>query len=192
MKRLFDLVVAAIALLCLSPAMAAVALVIALQDGRPVLFKQERVGRDGKLFRIYKFRTMHSSHGGPNISATGDSRVTRIGAHLRKCKADELPQLANVLRGDMSLVGPRPEVPEFVQYWPPSAKREILSVRPGITDPASIKFRDEAELLASVADPNKYYIHSILPAKASMYVEYVNSRSFLGDLKILFDTFRSI
>ncbi|MGM7671234.1 sugar transferase [Microbacterium sp. A93] len=191
-KRLFDTVVSAGALLVTSPALAVVAVTIKVTSPGPVLFTQERVGQYGRTFRIHKFRTMRPDHGGLAVSGTGDPRVTRIGAILRKTKMDEIPQFYDVLRGSMSLVGPRPEVPEYVAQWPTEMRPVILSVKPGITDPASIEFRNEGDELALAQDPESHYVNSILPRKAAAYVEYVQHRSLVGDLKILGNTAKAV
>lgn len=187
-KRVFDVVVSAAALVVTSPALAVVAATIKATSPGPVFFTQERVGQYGRTFRIHKFRTMRVDHGGLAVSGTGDPRVTRIGAILRKTKVDEIPQFYDVLRGDMSLVGPRPEVPQYVAQWPVDMRPVILSVKPGITDPASIEFRNEGDELALASDPESHYVNSILPRKAAAYVDYVQHRSLVGDLKILGNT----
>ncbi|XKH56928.1 sugar transferase [Citricoccus nitrophenolicus] len=187
-KRVLDTVVSAAALVVTSPALAVVAATIKATSPGPVLFTQERVGQYGRTFKIHKFRTMRPDHDGLAVSGTGDPRVTRIGAILRKTKLDEIPQFYDVLRGDMSLVGPRPEVPEYVAQWPTEMRPIILSVRPGITDPASIEFRNEGDELALARDPESHYVDSILPRKAAAYVDYVQRRSLVGDLKILGNT----
>lgn len=187
MKRWFDLLVAAAGLVLLSPLLLLVAGAIVADSGWPVFFRQERVGLAGRPFRILKFRTMSNRPGstGPAITVSGDSRITRIGRLLRRAKLDELPQLWNVVTGDMSLVGPRPEVPRYVDCYPDELRRIVQSVRPGITDEAAIEFVDESELLAAAADPEKAYVEVILPRKLALYVRYVESRTFFGDLKIL-------
>ncbi|UVE96430.1 sugar transferase [Dietzia sp. B32] len=187
-KRVLDLLGSIIAMLFTAPLWAVLAMAILLEDGRPVFFRQVRVGRGGEIFRIHKFRTMKVGHGGPNVSALGDGRVTFVGKYLRASKLDELPQLLDVVKGDMSLVGPRPEVPEYVAKWPTAERIDILSVRPGITDPASLEFRNEAGLLAGVSDPGEYYESVLLPQKVRLYVEYVSGRSFVGDILILVRT----
>ena len=166
--------------------MAAVAVAIRLDGDGPVIFRQERVGRHGVVFRIHKFRTMRPDLPGGLVSPTGDPRITRVGAFLRRSKLDELPQLLDVLQGSMSLVGPRPEVPAYVALWPEDSRQLILSVRPGITDPATVLLRHEAEELASAADPAAYYVADLLPRKVEMYVRYVESGRSSGDLRILF------
>lgn len=187
MKRWFDLLVATVGLVLLSPLLFLVACAIVIDSGWPVFFRQERVGRAGHPFRILKFRTMSSRPGspGPAITVSGDSRVTRIGRLLRRAKLDELPQLWNVATGDMSLVGPRPEVPRYVACYPEAVRYIVQSVRPGITDEAAIEFVDESELLAMTNDPEKTYVEVVLPRKLALYVRYVESRSFFGDLGIL-------
>jgi lipopolysaccharide/colanic/teichoic acid biosynthesis glycosyltransferase len=188
-ERFFDMTCSAAGLLFLMPVFAGVALVIILDDGPPVFFSQTRVGRNGKLFRIWKFRTMRSGSQGSVITAAGDSRVTRAGKRLRKCKLDELPQLFNVLKGDMSLVGPRPEVPEHVQFEAPMWQA-VLQVRPGITDLATLLYRDEESILSASRDANAFYRESILPAKLLLNLAYLLSRSFWQDLKLIFLTIR--
>ena len=187
--RFFDVACAAAGLVLIFPVLVGIALVILLDDGRPALFSQVRVGRNGKTFRIWKFRTMRAGSQGSAITAAGDQRVTKAGAVLRKFKLDELPQLFNVLSGDMSLVGPRPEVPEHVQLQT-STWRTVLQVRPGITDLASLLYRDEEGILAASADPNSYYRESVLPAKLRLNLAYLHARSFWRDLRLIFLTVR--
>lgn len=187
-KRAFDALVAVVGLVAGAPLLAAVAAAVAVESPGGVLFRQERVGLDGRTFRIHKFRTMRAVHDGSLVSVTGDARVTRVGRVLRASKVDELPQLIDVLVGDMSLVGPRPEVPMYVDQWPSELRPLILSVRPGITDPGSIAFRHEADELAVAPDPERHYVESILPRKAAFYAAYVLERSFAGDLRILRQT----
>ena len=193
-KRLFDLAVTLALLPLALPLMAAIALWVRLDSPGPALFRQQRVGRGGRLFRIHKFRTMHVAHdgGGPQITARSDVRITRAGRWLRATKLDELPQLIDVLKGDMSLVGPRPEVPRYMALYPDEARRLILSVRPGITDRAAIEFRDEEHLLASAADPERTYVEQIMPIKQRHYLDYVARHSVAGDLRILLDTLRTL
>jgi lipopolysaccharide/colanic/teichoic acid biosynthesis glycosyltransferase len=188
-ERLFDMTCSAAGLLLLLPVLAGVALVIILDDGAPVLFNQIRVGRDGKQFRIWKFRTMRSGSAGSGITTAGDGRVTRAGKKLRKFKLDELPQLFNVLKGDMSLVGPRPEVPEYVEVEAP-IWRSVLRFRPGVTDLATLLYRDEERILGASGDPNAFYRASILPAKLILNLAYHLSRSFRQDLKLILLTIR--
>jgi lipopolysaccharide/colanic/teichoic acid biosynthesis glycosyltransferase len=191
-KRAFDVTVAGLVLLLLWPVMLVIAVLIRATSPGPAFFRQERVGLNGELFRIHKFRTLRAGPAGTMISPTGDPRITRVGAFLRRTKLDELPQLLDVLLGTMSLVGPRPEVPEYAALWPAEYRDVILSVRPGITDPASVAFRDEPERLAAVADPEAYYVSVLLPEKARMYAEYVRGQSFLGDLVVLGRTARAV
>lgn len=192
MKRTLDLVVAWVGLLASSPVLLAAAVAVRLSSRGPILYRQERVGRGGVAFEILKFRTMRLDAAGPVVTVANDPRITTAGRVLRSTKLDELPQLWNVARGDMSLVGPRPEVARYVAMWPADAKDEILSVRPGITDPASIEFRRESEILAAAADPERHYVEVILPRKVELYREYVRSRSLTGDLRVLGETLRSV
>ena len=191
-KRLLDLLVTLLLLPVALPLMAAIALWVRLDSPGPALFRQLRVGRGGRLFRIHKFHTMQQAEGGPQITARGDARITRAGRWLRAAKLDELPQLIDVLRGDMSLVGPRPEVPRYMALYPEDARRLILSVRPGITDRAAIEFRDEERLLAESPDPERTYVERIMPIKQRHYLAYVARHSVAGDLRILFDTLRAM
>jgi lipopolysaccharide/colanic/teichoic acid biosynthesis glycosyltransferase len=188
MKRAFDVVVAAAVLAVLWPVMLIVAVAILVDSGTPVLFRQDRVGLTGQVFRIRKFRTLRNGPQGALVSPTDDPRITRVGAVLRRTKLDELPQLIDVVEGRMSLVGPRPEVPRYVALWPDDLRDVILSVRPGITDPASVAFRHEPQLLASAADPERYYVEVLLPEKARMYAEYVRTQSLAGDVRVIADT----
>lgn len=192
LKRAFDVAASLGLLAALSPLMVLIAIAVRMTSTGPAFFRQERVGRRGATFRIHKFRSMTQVHDGALVSPTGDSRVTRFGTVLRRTKLDELPQLIDVLLGDMSLVGPRPEVPEYAAHWPSADRAVILSVRPGITDPASLAFRHEADLLARVQDPHEYYRDVLLPEKSAMYVEYVRNWSFAGDLVILLRTVSSV
>jgi lipopolysaccharide/colanic/teichoic acid biosynthesis glycosyltransferase len=193
-KRGFDLLVSASALLVLWPLLLVLGLLVRLDSPGPALFRQERIGRFGRPFRILKFRTMRSGAGpaGPLITAAGDGRITRIGHSLRATKLDELPQLINVLKGDMSLVGPRPEVAKYVAMYPPADRELVLSVRPGITDEAAVEFRDEGAVLASADDPERLYAEEILPRKLALYGKYVRERSFAGDLRLLWRTVRAV
>ena len=190
MKRLFDIVASGLGLLVLSPILIIVAIWIKLDSAGPVFYRQVRVGRYNKDFRIFKFRSMRiGSDKGSLVTIGGrDPRVTRSGYFIRKFKIDELPQLINVFIGDMSLVGPRPEVRHYVNYWTPEQMR-ALDVRPGITDPASIRFRNENELLEKAEDPEKYYIEVIMQEKLKLYLEYVDNASFWYDIKLIFQTF---
>ena len=190
MKRLFDILVSAVGLICLSPLLLVVAIWIKLDSPGPVFYRQVRVGRYNKDFRIFKFRSMRiGSDKGSLVTIGGrDPRITSSGYFIRKFKIDELPQLINVLIGDMSLVGPRPEVRHYVNYWT-AEQMHVLDVRPGITDPASIKFRNENELLAQASDPEKYYIDVIMQEKIRLYLDYVAKSSFCYDIKLIFQTF---
>jgi lipopolysaccharide/colanic/teichoic acid biosynthesis glycosyltransferase len=191
-KRVFDLAVSSLGLLGFFPMMVLVAILVRLSSPGPVFFRQERMGRGGRGFRLFKFRTMSPGNGAPPGFAPGDtSRVTRVGRVLRETKLDELPQLINVLAGDLSLVGPRPEVPDYRSFYRGEFGR-ILEVRPGITDPASVKYRQEEKILALSDDPERTYEQSILPDKLRMNLEYAGNISFGKDLKILGATFRSL
>lgn len=193
MKRLFDIVASGLGLLVLSPLFILVAVWIKLDSEGPVFYRQVRVGRYNKDFRIFKFRSMRvGSDKGSLVTIGGrDPRVTRSGYFIRKYKIDELPQLINVFIGDMSLVGPRPEVRHYVNYWTPE-QMHVLDVRPGITDPASIKFRNENELLAKADDPEKFYIEVIMQEKIELYLHYVKNASLGYDIKLIFQTFCAI
>jgi lipopolysaccharide/colanic/teichoic acid biosynthesis glycosyltransferase len=187
--RLFDMMCAAGGLLVLIPVLGALSLAVLLDDGRPVFFSQTRVGKGGRAFRIWKFRTMRAGSRGSAVTAAGDRRVTRVGAVLRRCKLDELPQLFNVLKGDMSLVGPRPEVPEYVRLEEP-IWQAVLQVRPGVTDLATLLFRDEEKLLGSSADPNTFYRETVLPEKLVLNLGYLRFKSFRRDLMLILLTIR--
>ncbi|MBR5033773.1 MAG: sugar transferase [Bacteroidales bacterium] len=193
MKRLFDIVASALGLIVLSPLFLILAVWIKLDSKGPVFYRQVRVGRHNKDFRIFKFRTMRLGADSGSLVTIGDKdpRVTRSGYIIRKFKMDELPQLINVLVGDMSFVGPRPEVRHYVNYWTPE-QMHVLDVRPGITDMASIKFRNENELMANAEDPEKYYIEVIMQEKLKLYLEYVEHHSFFGDIGLIFKTIWSI
>ncbi|MET0856933.1 MAG: sugar transferase [Telluria sp.] len=188
-KRLFDIAASLAGLIVLAPLFALAALWIKLDSPGPVFFRQQRVGRHGKLFSIYKFRTMAAA---PDTSAQltvgCDRRITGAGAFLRKHKLDELPQLINVLQGAMSLVGPRPEVPRYVACYPAAVRTIVLSVAPGITDWASILYREESAILGRSADPERAYVETILPNKLDYYVRYVRERGFWTDLRIIAST----
>jgi len=189
-KRVFDLLFSLVGLILLSPVLLLIALRIKFDSNGPIFFRQERVGFQGALFRIYKFRTMvmDAEKKGKQITVGSDPRITTIGSFLRKYKLDELPQLISVLIGDMSLVGPRPEVPKYIDHYSDDEKHDVLSVKPGITDNASIEFRDESELLASCKDPETTYINEVLPRKIDLYRKYVRDRSFFNDMGIIFKT----
>lgn len=190
MKRLFDIVASGLGLIVLSPLFIILAVWIKLDSKGPVFFRQVRVGYKNKDFRIFKFRSMRVGADKGSLVTIGghDPRVTRSGYFIRKFKFDELPQLINVFLGDMSLVGPRPEVRHYVDYWTPE-QMHVLDVRPGITDPASIKFRNENELMEKAEDPEKYYIEVIMQEKIKLYLEYVEKHSFLYDFVLIFKTF---
>ena len=193
-KRLFDIVLSSLGLLLLSPLLLALGLWIKLDSPGPVLFRQQRVGRHGVRFDIHKFRTMRADAPelGPQITVGMDARITRSGAWLRRHKLDELPQLWDVLRGAMSLVGPRPEVPRYVALYPDEVRALVLSVRPGITDLASIEYLDESAVLARAADPERAYVEEVMPAKLALAARYVQGRSFWGDLKLIARTLKVI
>lgn len=190
MKRIFDIVASGLGLLVLSPLFLVIAIWIELDSPGPVFYRQVRVGRHNKDFRIFKFRSMRvGSDKGSLVTIGGhDPRVTRSGYFIRKFKIDELPQLINVFIGDMSLVGPRPEVRHYVNYWTPE-QMHVLDVRPGITDPASIKFRNENELMEKAESPEDYYINVIMQEKIKLYLEYVRNASFWYDIQLIFKTF---
>lgn len=193
MKRVFDLIMSGLGLIVLSPLFLILAVWIRLDSPGPVFYRQVRVGRYNKDFRIFKFRSMRvGADKGSLITIGGrDPRITRSGYFIRKFKLDELPQLINVFIGDMSLVGPRPEVRHYVDYWTPE-QMQVLDVRPGITDPASIKFRNENELMEQAEDPERYYIDVIMQEKIRLYLEYVRKHSFWGDIGLIFKTFWTI
>ena len=187
-KRLFDLCVSVGALLLLSPLLLLVALAVKLDSPGPVFFRQQRVGRHGVPFSIHKFRTMHHGAGGLPLTVGADTRITRVGGFLRRTRIDELPQFIDVLQGTMSVVGPRPEVPRYVAHYPPALRARALAVRPGITDPASLAFIDEAGLLAGAADPERTYIEVILPAKLQQAADYAERATLWTDTLVLWRT----
>lgn len=193
MKRLFDVIASGCGLIVLSPLFFVVALWIKLDSKGPVFYRQVRVGYKNRDFRIFKFRSMRIGADKGSLVTIGgrDPRITRSGYFIRKYKLDELPQLINVFIGDMSLVGPRPEVRHYVDYWTPE-QMHVLDVRPGITDPASIKFRNENELMGQAENPEEYYINVIMQEKIKLYLEYVENASFLYDLRLIFKTFKVI
>jgi lipopolysaccharide/colanic/teichoic acid biosynthesis glycosyltransferase len=193
-KRLFDVVCAAVGLVLLSPLLFGIALWIKFDSSGPVFFRQQRVGRGGTLFRIHKFRTMRvdAPMSGPQITVGGDPRITRAGQVLRRTKLDELPQLIDVLAGTMSLVGPRPEVPRYVAMYPVNLRDKVLSVRPGITDPVSLEYRDESDVLARASDPERAYVEEVMPAKLQRAAQYVDRMSFANDLRVIGSTLRSL
>lgn len=188
LKYIFDRVMALVGLLVLSPVLLVVAVLIRIKmPGGPVIFKQKRVGRNGKLFTMYKFRSMTVGHGGSSVSVAGESRITPLGAKLRHYKLDELPELWNVLIGDMSFVGPRPDVPGYADQLK-GKDREVLKLRPGITGPASLKYRDEEDLLAKQADPQRYNDEVIFPDKVRINLYYLHHYSFVKDIQMIFCT----
>ena len=190
MKRALDIAGAAFGLLLLLPVFIVVGIIIRLDGPGPIFFRQDRIGLRGRPFRIFKFRSMvvGAARAGTALTVRADARITRAGMFLRKSKLDELPQLINVLAGDMSIVGPRPEVPEFMKFYTPSQRAIILSMRPGITDYAAILFRDESSLLDGQRDPIEVYRREIMPAKFSYYERYSREISVLNDLRIILAT----
>lgn len=192
-KRLFDFLASGAGLLILSPVLVVVAIWIKMDSSGPVFFRQIRVGRFGSPFRIHKFRTMKvNSESAGRLTVGLDSRVTRSGRFLRRYKIDELPQLIDVFFGNMSLVGPRPEVQEFIDCYPCDVREKVLSVRPGITDEASIEMVDENEILSKYEDSRKAYVDIILPMKQKYYIEYVENNNFMLDLYLIFKTIKKI
>jgi lipopolysaccharide/colanic/teichoic acid biosynthesis glycosyltransferase len=188
-KRLFDFLASSVGIILLTPVFLVIVVVIKLDSPGPVFFRQQRVGRGGKIFKIYKFRTMHvdaEKVGGP-LTVGRDPRITRGGFWLRKLKLDELPQLVNVWRGEMSLVGPRPEVPKYVAFYSPE-QRKVLQVRPGITDLASIEFYDENQLLQGSEDPEALYVTQIMPRKLALNMEYLAKQNVVFDVSIILRT----
>ncbi len=186
-KRLLDLGLVLLSAPLILPLAALLALTVKLDSRGPVLFRQERVGRSGRPFTILKFRTMvkGAEHHGPSLTAHGDERITRVGRLLRRLKLDELPQLWNVLVGEMSLVGPRPEVPEYVALYPESIREKVLAVPPGITGDAALEFLDEEALLRSVENPEQYYVSTLLPRKLELYERYVDEWTLRSDIATL-------
>jgi len=193
-KRLFDLCASLAGLVVLSPLLLLIAILIKRDSSGPVFFRQTRIGLRGEPFRIHKFRTMATDPLAKDLQLTvgADPRITGTGRWLRKYKLDELPQLIDVVRGKMSLVGPRPEVPKYVEYYPPDVKQIVLSVRPGITDNASIEYRDENDILAKADDPEREYIEKVMPVKLEYYMRYVEERSMAGDIAIILRTFGAV
>ena len=193
MKRLFDIIASGCGLLVLSPVFFVMAIWIKLDSDGPVFYRQVRVGRNNKNFKIFKFRSMRVGADKGSLVTIGgrDPRITRSGYFIRKYKLDEFPQLINVFLGQMSLVGPRPEVRHYVNYWTPE-QMHVLDVCPGITDPASIKFRNENELMEKAEDPEESYINVIMQEKIKLYLEYVQNASFWYDIKLIFKTFEVI
>ncbi len=193
-KRAFDLACAALGLLLLAPLLLGIALWIKLDSRGPVFFRQQRVGRRGVPFLIHKFRTMVADAPalGAPITVGADPRITRAGRALRRSKLDELPQLIDVLAGSMSLVGPRPELPRYVAMYPAALRDKVLSVRPGITDPASLEYRDESALLARAADPERAYVDEVMPAKLRRAAQYVDQMSLRNDVRLIGATLRAL
>ena len=185
-KRVVDVLTATIGLILLAPLFAAIAVGVKLTSSGPIFFKQERIGLGGRPFDLYKFRSMvaDASSLGPQLTIGDDPRITSFGRFLRRTKLDELPQLFNVLRGDMSIVGPRPEVPKYVALYPQGVRERVLSVRPGLTDQAAITL-DEERVLAQAADPEWTYVSEVLPSKLALYEQYVATHGLLGDLAII-------
>ncbi len=194
LKRSFDIVSSSVGLIILFPLIITIAMWIKLTSKGPILFCQTRVGLNGKNFSIFKFRTMtvNAEKKGLSVTVGKDPRIITCGHFLRRYKLDERPQLVNVLFGTMSLVGPRPEVPEYMSEYPEDVRQKILSVRPGITDKASIEFTNEAEILATSQNPRASYINDIMPIKAKYYSEYVDNYSFATDILIIFQTLKKI
>lgn len=193
-KRIFDLFFALPGVLFLAPLFLFIGIWIKFDSPGPVFFRQERVGRFGRSFRIFKFRTMclDAECKGRQITVGVDSRITRSGRMLRRYKLDELPQLLNVILGDMSLVGPRPEVPRYVALYPPDVRTVVLSVPPGITDYASIEYKDENTILGRAADPEKAYVEEVMPVKLRYYLRYVAERSLWTDFMLILQTLKAI
>jgi lipopolysaccharide/colanic/teichoic acid biosynthesis glycosyltransferase len=192
-KRLFDLTASFLALAVLFPAFVLISIWIRLDSPGPAIYSQSRVGREGRLFRMLKFRTMYvGSELSGRLTVGDDQRITRAGKILRRHKLDELPQLVNVFCGDMSLVGPRPEVPEFVDLYPLDIRERVLSIRPGITDPASIEYRKESHILGIATDPRHTYISEVMPSKLKIYDRYISERTFISDLALILRTIQSI
>jgi lipopolysaccharide/colanic/teichoic acid biosynthesis glycosyltransferase len=183
-RRIVDLVIAAVALAVLAPLLVVVALLVRSTSPGPVLFRQRRVGEDGRLFDLLKFRTMWNGTGGPRVTRVGDPRVTLVGDYLRRLKLDELPQLVNVLRGDMTLIGPRPEVPEYLASLG-EVGTDYAALRPGLADAATLEFYDEGALLAQAPNPERYYLHTILPEKARRSIAYARQRTLTSDVRLV-------
>lgn len=192
-KRIIDICFSVFVLVITSPILALVAVAIKTSEPREnVIFRQNRVGLNGAIFELLKFRSMTNSHDilktSAQVTSAKDIRITRIGHIIRKLKLDELPQFLNVIFGDMSVVGPRPEVPRYIKHIPSSKREKLLSIKPGITDPVSIIFYDESDILANQNDPEVYYIKTILPRKVNGYLRYIESQSLAGDMKIILQT----
>jgi len=192
-KRIFDIVFSISGLILLSPVLIVIAILIRFDSKGPVLYKQTRVGRNNKDFKLLKFRTMNPDSDSKGLLTVGgrDPRITKTGYYLRKFKLDEFPQLINVLYGEMSFVGPRPEVRKYVDLYTEDQKK-VLDVSPGITDIASIKYKNENDLLEKAEDPEKYYIEKIMPDKIKLNLEYINERSFFKDFKVILRTLSAV
>ncbi len=188
-KRIFDFTTATLAAALLSPILLIIGLIVR-KDGGPAIYSQTRVGKDGTLFKLHKFRSMviDADRMGAQVTASHDPRITGIGHFLRKTKLDELPQLINVIKGDISVVGPRPEVPFYVNQWPPRLKEKVLSVKPGITDYATLYYHDEQAVLAKAEDPENAYVITVMPHKLTLYSRYVDDQNFFLDIKIVVST----
>ncbi len=194
LKRGVDLLLGLVGLALLSPLFLILAVAVAATSGQPVLFRQDRIGLDGRLFRLLKFRTMRAdADGGLSITGSGDPRVTSLGRLLRTSKLDELPQLVNVVRGEMSFVGPRPEVPRYVALYT-REQRRVLEVRPGLTDPATVLFRDEEALLGTVEEARReaYYVNEVLPRKLAINLQYVERAGLIYDLGLIVGTIKAV
>lgn len=189
MKRLFDITASFFGIIILTPLLIFIGLWVGLSSKGGVFYKQIRVGKNNKDFKLYKFRSMRVNSDKQGLLTVGskDSRITKAGYFIRKYKIDELPQLFNVLKGDMSFVGPRPEVRRYVDLYS-KEQMKVLSVRPGITDPASIKYRNENDILSSASNPEEYYIQHIMPDKLKINIDYINTQTFIKDIKIIFQT----
>lgn len=192
-KRIFDVIASSIGIIILSPLFIIISILIKLDSEGTVFFKQPRVGKNKKIFEIYKFRTMvtNAENIGGQITIGNDSRITRVGSFIRKYKLDEFPQLINVLKGEMSLVGPRPEVPRYVEMYD-EEQEKILLVKPGITDYASIKFRNENDILGQSLDPDREYIENVMPTKIDLNLKYISEISLITDIKIIINTIIAI
>jgi lipopolysaccharide/colanic/teichoic acid biosynthesis glycosyltransferase len=191
-KRLFDFTAAVLGLVVLSPMFLAIAAWIKLDSSGPVFFRQPRVGKNGQMFDIVKFRTMYDDAHDALLTVGHDRRITKAGRFLRRHKLDEFPQLFNVVAGTMSLVGPRPEVPRYVDCYPADVREVVLSVAPGITDWASIYYKEENSLLSRSSNPEQAYLETILPAKLKYNLRYVHERSFWNDVRIIFTTLATL
>lgn len=191
LKRLFDIIASFIGLIFLIPLFLLIAILIKTKMPGPVIFKQQRAGRNGKPFTLFKFRSMTINHHGGTVTVKGEKRITSLGAWLRKYKLDELPELWNVLKGDMSFVGPRPDMPDYIERLQ-GEEVKILALRPGITGPATLKYSNEEEVLAKVSDPQQYSDTVIWPEKVKLNLDYVRNRSFAGDIRIIMMTLFNI